>query len=149
MAKVAVDQRKNAMKNPLATFNDKELTIEDVLASRVICDPLHLFEIVSPTSGGAAIIVASPELAKRSKNPPVWLLGAGEFANHSSITYAPSITTSPIEVAAEKRLQDGGIEAKGHASRLPLRLLYHHGDRLARGRGLLQKGPGRTVRRRA
>jgi len=110
MAKVAVDQRKNAMKNPLATFNDKELTIDDVLNSRMICDPLHLFEIVSPVSGGAAIIVASPEIAKRAKHPPVWLLGAGEFANHSTITYAPSITTSPIEVAAANAFKMAGLK---------------------------------------
>src|SRR6202011_4408090 len=96
MAKVAVDQRTNALKNPLATFNDKPLTINDVLCSRLIVDPLHLFEIVSPCTGGAAFIVASPEVAKRSKNPPIWLLGAGENCNHSSITYAPSLTTSPI-----------------------------------------------------
>jgi len=112
MAKVAVDQRKNAMKNPLATFNDKELTIDEVLNSRMICDPLHIFEIVSPTSGGAAIIVASPEIAKRAKHPPVWLLGAGEFANHSTITYAPSITTSPIEVAAANAFKMAGLKPK-------------------------------------
>jgi acetyl-CoA C-acetyltransferase len=110
MAKVAVDQRKNAMKNPLATFNDKELTIDDVLNSRMICDPLHLFEIVSPVSGGAAVIVASPEIARRTKHPPVWLLGAGEFANHSTITYAPSITTSPIEVAAANAFKMAGLK---------------------------------------
>jgi acetyl-CoA acetyltransferase len=109
MAKVAVDQRKNAMKNPLATFNDKELTIDYVLNSRMICDPLHLFEIVSPVSGGAAVIVASPEIARRTKHPPVWLLGAGEFANHSTITYAPSITTSPIEVAAANAFKMAGL----------------------------------------
>jgi acetyl-CoA C-acetyltransferase len=112
MAKVAVDQRKNALKNPLATFNDKELTIDEVLNSRMICDPLHIFEIVSPTSGGAAIIVASPEIAKRAKHPPVWLLGAGEFANHSTITYAPSITTSPIEVAAANAFNMAGLKPK-------------------------------------
>jgi acetyl-CoA acetyltransferase len=110
MAKVAVDQRKNAMKNPLATFNDRELTIDDVLNSRMICDPLHLFEIVSPVSGGAAVIVASPEIARRAKHPPVWLLGAGEFANHSTITYAPSITTSPIEVAAANAFKMAGLK---------------------------------------
>src|SRR5271170_288504 len=82
MAKVAVDQRKNALKNPLATFNDRALTIEDVLGSRMIVDPLHLFEIVSPVTGGAAVIVASPEIARRTKNTPVWLLGAGEYSNH-------------------------------------------------------------------
>ncbi len=112
MAKVAVDQRKNALKNPLAIFNDKPLTIDDVLNSRMIVDPLHLFEIVSPVTGGAAFVVASAELAKRARHPPVWLLGAGEHANHSSITYAPSITTSPIKAAAESAFKMAGVAPK-------------------------------------
>jgi acetyl-CoA C-acetyltransferase len=112
MAKVAVDQRTNALKNPLATFNDKPLTIADVLNSRMIVDPLHIFEIVSPCSGGAAVIVASPEVAKRAKNPPIWLLGAGEYANHASITYAPSLTESPIKPAAETAFKMAGVERK-------------------------------------
>jgi acetyl-CoA C-acetyltransferase len=112
MAKVAVDQRTSALKNPLATFNDKALTIDEVLNSRMIVDPLHLYEIVSPVSGGAAIIVASPEVAKRAKNPPIWLLGAGEYANHSTITYAPSITESPIKPAAEAAFKMAGLQPK-------------------------------------
>jgi acetyl-CoA C-acetyltransferase len=112
MAKVAVDQRTNALKNPLATFNDKPLTIEDVLASRMIVDPLHIFEIVSPCSGGAAVIVASPEIARRAKNPPIWLLGAGEYSNHASITYAPSLTDSPIKPAADLAFQMAGVARK-------------------------------------
>ena len=112
MAKVAVDQRTNALKNPLATFNDKALTIDDVLNSRMIVDPLHIFEIVSPCSGGSAVIVASPEVAKRAKNPPIWLLGAGEYANHASITYAPSLTESPIKPAADNAFKMAGIDRK-------------------------------------
>src|SRR5579863_7241557 len=112
MAKVAVDQRKNALRNPLAAFGDKPLTINDVLNSRMIVDPLHLFEIVSPCSGGSAVIVASPEVAKRAKNPPVWLLGAGEYSNHSSITYAPSLTDSPIKPAADLAFKMAGVERK-------------------------------------
>ena len=112
MAKIAVDQRTNALKNPLATFNDKPLTIQEVLTSRMIVDPLHIFEIVSPCSGGAAVIVASPEVAKRAKNPPIWLLGAGEYSNHASITYAPSLTDSPIKPAADLAFQMAGVERK-------------------------------------
>lgn len=112
MAKIAVDQRANALKNPLATFNDKPLTIEDVLSSRMIVDPLHIYEIVSPCSGGSAVIVASPELAKRTKNPPVWLLGAGEFSNHASITYAPSLTDSPVKPAADLAFKMAGVERR-------------------------------------
>jgi acetyl-CoA C-acetyltransferase len=112
MAKVAVDQRKNALKNPLAAFGDKPLSIDDVLNSRMIVDPLHLFEIVSPCSGGSAVIIASPEVAKRAKNPPIWLLGAGEYSNHSSITYAPSLTESPIKPAADTAFKMAGVERK-------------------------------------
>ncbi|MGH7987951.1 MAG: thiolase family protein [Candidatus Binataceae bacterium] len=112
MAKIAVDQRTNALKNPLATFNDKPLTIADVLNSRMIVDPLHLFEIVSPCSGGAAVVVASPEVAKRAKHPPVWLLGAGEYSNHASITYAPSLTDSPIKPAADTAFNMAGVARK-------------------------------------
>jgi acetyl-CoA C-acetyltransferase len=112
MAKIAVDQRTNALKNPLATFNDKPLTIADVLNSRMIVDPLHIYEIVSPCSGGSAVIVASPEIAKRAKNPPVWLLGAGEFSNHASITYAPSLTDSPVKPAADMAFKMAGVERR-------------------------------------
>jgi acetyl-CoA C-acetyltransferase len=112
MAKVAVDQRRSAVKNPLATFNDRELTIDDVLNSRMIVDPLHLFEIVSPCSGGSAVVVASPEVARRTKHPPVWLLGAGEYSNHATITYAPSLTDSPVKVAAESAFRMAGVAHK-------------------------------------
>jgi acetyl-CoA C-acetyltransferase len=112
MAKIAVDQRKNAVKNPLAAFGDKLITIDDVLNSRMIVDPLHLFEIVSPCSGGSAVIVASPEIAKRAKNPPVWLRGAGEYANHASITYAPSLTDSPIKIAADAAFKMAEVDRK-------------------------------------
>ena len=112
MAKVAVDQRKSAVRNPLATFNDRELTIDDVLNSRMIVDPLHLYEIVSPCSGGSAVVVASPEVAKRAAHPPAWLLGAGEYSNHATITYAPSLTDSPVKVAAEAAFKMAGFAHK-------------------------------------
>ncbi len=89
MAKVAVDQRANALKNPLATFNQKPLTIEEVLYSRMISDPLHIYEIVSPVTGAEALIMASPEVAKRAKHPPIWLLGAAEAADHASYHVRP------------------------------------------------------------
>jgi acetyl-CoA C-acetyltransferase len=112
MAKVAVDQRRNALKNPLATFNDRPLTIDDVLNSRMIVDPLHLYEIVSPCSGGSAVVVASADVARRAKHPPVWLLGAGEYSNHATITYAPSLTDSPVKFAAEAAFKMAGVAHK-------------------------------------
>jgi acetyl-CoA C-acetyltransferase len=96
----------------MAKFNDRELTIDDVLNSRMIVDPLHLYEIVSPCSGGSAVVVASPEIARRAKHPPAWLLGAGEYSNHASITYAPSLTDSPVKIAAEAAFKMAGVAHK-------------------------------------
>ena len=105
MAKVAVDQRKSACKNPSALFGHKEIEVDDVLNSRMIVDPLHLLEIVSPCTGGGAFIVTSTERAKDSPNKPVVLLGAGEAGGHSSITHARSLTTSLVKPAAEAAFQ--------------------------------------------
>jgi acetyl-CoA acetyltransferase len=109
MAKVAVDQRKNACKNPAALFGSKEITIDDVLNSRMIVDPLHLLEIVSPCTGGGAFIVTSAERAKRGPHRPVYLLGAGEAGGHCGITRARSLTTSLVKPAAESAFTMAGV----------------------------------------
>ncbi len=112
LAKVAVDQRKNACKNPTALFGSKEITIDDVLNSRMIVDPLHLLEIVSPCTGGAAFIVTSAERAKSAPNRPVYLLGAGEAGGHCGITRARSLTTSLVKPAAEAAFKMAGVSPK-------------------------------------
>lgn len=109
MAKVAVEQRKNACKNPAALFGHKEITIDDVLNSRIIVDPLHLFEIVSPCTGGGAFIVTGAERAKLGPQRPVYLLGAGEAGGHSNITQARSLTTSLVKPAAEAAFKMAGV----------------------------------------
>lgn len=109
LAKIAVQQRFNACANPDAIFSGQPITIEDVLSSPVIVDPLHLLEIVMPCAGGAAVVVTSAERAKDLRQPPVYLLGAGEYCTHRSITYAPSLTHSAIRVAADRAFAMAGV----------------------------------------
>ena len=109
LAKIAVDQRTNACANPDALFFDRPITADDVLDSPLVVDPLHLLEIVLPCTGGAAFLVVSPEIARRSPRPPVWLLGSGEYATHMALSQATDITTSPIAVAAPKAFQMAGV----------------------------------------
>lgn len=109
MAKVAVDQRKSACRNPAALFGHIEIDVDDVLDSRMIVDPLHLLEIVSPCTGGGAFVVTSPERAEDGPHPPVMLLGAGEAGGHSSITHARNLTTSLVEPAAEAAFRMAGV----------------------------------------
>lgn len=112
LAKIAVDQRANACANPAAYFHGQPIGIEDVLASPVIVDPLHMLEIVMPSGGAAALVVTSAEFAARSERPAAYLLGAGEVCTHRSITYAPSLTDTAIRPAADKAFAMAGIERR-------------------------------------
>ncbi len=56
LARVVVKNRRNGVHNPNAMFR-KEITAEEVLASRVVCDPLHLFMLCSPNEGAAAVVL--------------------------------------------------------------------------------------------
>src|SRR4029077_10753132 len=56
LADVVVKNRRNGVQNPNAMFR-KEVTRDDVLASRVVCEPLHLWMLCSPNEGAAAIVV--------------------------------------------------------------------------------------------
>ena len=112
-AKMAVNQRFNALKNPNAVFHDQPITVDDVLKSRWVNEPLHLLESVMPCAGAAACIVTSAERAKSLPNPPVYILGAGAGATaHDTIWQAERITTTPVVIAARKALEMAGYSPK-------------------------------------
>lgn len=81
LAEIAVTMRHHASMNPNALFRDP-ITVEDVVASRVISSPLHLMDCCVITDGGGAVVVTSPELARDCKQAPVWILGTGEAVAH-------------------------------------------------------------------
>ncbi|MDF3341577.1 thiolase family protein [Mycolicibacterium septicum] len=101
MAKIVVDQRINANHTDGAIWKDTPLSVEDVLASPVIADPLHMLEIVMPCVGGAAVVVASAEVAARARNRPVWVKGFGEHVPFKTPTYAEDLLDTPIRKAAD------------------------------------------------
>ncbi|MEU8245821.1 thiolase [Nonomuraea sp. NPDC048916] len=90
LAEVAVAQRRWAQLNPRAMYRDL-ITVDDVLASRLVAYPFHLLECCLVTDGGGALIVTSEELARRS---PVYLLGSGEAAESPIISQMEDFTTS-------------------------------------------------------
>ncbi len=63
-AKVKVKNSGNGLTNPYARYQ-KAYTVEDVLASPMVADPLHLFEICATSDGGAAVVLSSMEFAAR------------------------------------------------------------------------------------
>jgi acetyl-CoA acetyltransferase len=67
-AAVKVKNARHGLANPNARYR-KEVTAEEVLASPVVADPLHLLDICATSDGGAAVVLASMDAAQR--------LGAG------------------------------------------------------------------------
>lgn len=74
LARVVVRARRNALKNPNAHLKGA-ITIEDVLASRMVSYPLKLFDICPRSSGSAAMIVGNMEMAKRFRARPAFING--------------------------------------------------------------------------
>jgi acetyl-CoA acetyltransferase len=76
-ARVAVIQRQNAARNPRAFFQ-QPITVEDVLNSRMIADPLHLLDCSLETDGACAVIVTSARRARDLKQPPALITGVSQ-----------------------------------------------------------------------
>ena len=111
-ARVAVDQRTNACANPEALYYGQPITVQDVLSSPLLSDPLHMLEIVRPCCGAAAIIVAAADRVKASPHPLVSPIGSGACVTHSSIISSPSLTTSPVKAAAELSFKMADVKPK-------------------------------------
>ena len=110
LAKVAVQARYNALANPAATMFNSPITVEDVLASPMVMDPLHLLEIVMPCSGGVCVVITTEDRARRANHRPVMLTGFAEHIIHKSITYAKSMTDTPLRGAADRAFSMAGLE---------------------------------------
>ncbi len=112
-AKITVNQRFNALKNPNAVFKDQPITVDDVLNSRFINEPMHILESVMPCGGAAACIVTTAERARSLPNPPVYILGAAAgVTDHDILSQAPNITTTPVVTSARKAYEMAGYGPK-------------------------------------
>jgi acetyl-CoA acetyltransferase len=64
IAKVAYKNHKNSVHNPYAMYRN-EFSIEEILASPLVCDPIRRLEICAPDDGAAAVVIASVRRARR------------------------------------------------------------------------------------
>ncbi len=108
LAQIAVSTREWAVKNPRARFQDP-MTIDDVLASDMVCSPLHKLDCCLQTDGAGAFVMVSAERAKDLRKPPVYVLGAGSSATHSIISQMPSLTTTGTAVSGPKAMAMAGV----------------------------------------
>ena len=116
LAEISVTTRAHAMRNPEAvqTMKDlgllpgaREITIEDVVTSRMIADPLHLLESCIISDGGGAVIIAAADVARDCRQKPVWLLGTGEAAKYPES--GGDITTTAAAQSAPTAYGEAGV----------------------------------------
>lgn len=110
-AEIAVACRKHAALNPTAQMQ-KPISVDDVMSSRLIADPLHLLDCSLVSDGGSAVILTSAERAGDFPHHPVYLLGAGEGYGHEHISQAQSLTTSAAVHSGQRAFEMAGLEAK-------------------------------------
>lgn len=83
LAWVKVAASHHAQHNPHALLR-KVVTVEEVLASPLVADPLRRMDCCVMTDGGGAVVVTRPEIARDLGRPMIKLLGAGEAIKHTS-----------------------------------------------------------------
>jgi len=109
MASVCVTLRKWARLNPNAMFKDKDLTVEQILASKMISDPLHALECPPLADGAVAFVMTSAENArKRGLTESVRIAGSGGCVSHYSIGQETNLSVLGWPLAAERAYAQSG-----------------------------------------
>jgi len=108
LAEIAVGVREYASLNPNAIYQDL-ITVDDVLSSRMIADPLHLLDCCAITDGGGAFIMTTAERAKDLAQPPVYVLGAAGGQTHWNVSQQTDFTSSAGAQAGPVAFGQAGV----------------------------------------
>jgi acetyl-CoA acetyltransferase len=108
MAAVAVNGRNYAAQRAGAQMIES-ITVEDVLQSRMIADPLHLLDCSLVSDGGAAVVLTSARKAKEFRTKPVFVLGMGEGHSHEHISQAKDLCTSAAVLSGRDAYEMAGL----------------------------------------
>ena len=108
LAEISVSTRFNAGLNPDAYYREP-LTIDDVQNSPMIADPLTKLHCCIRSDGGGAIVLTSEERAKDLPRVPVYVLGSGETASHTTMSEWEDFTESPAVRSGALAFQRAGL----------------------------------------
>ena len=111
LAHIAVAARQWAQLNPLAHARDP-LSIEQVLASRLVSDPLSVLDCCLVTDGGGALVLVRSERARDFPKPPVYVLGAAAATWHRQIGSMPDLTVTAAAESGPRAFAMAGLAPK-------------------------------------
>jgi acetyl-CoA C-acetyltransferase len=105
MAQVAVKNHYHGSLNPKAQMQ-KEITLENALASRVVASPLKLYDCSLITDGASCVILTKPELANRFTDQPVHIIGSGQASDTIGLYERQTLTSLLAAKLAAKTAYD-------------------------------------------
>jgi acetyl-CoA C-acetyltransferase len=110
LAAVSVKNHHNGSLNPKAQFQNK-ITIEQVIKATLVADPLTILDSSPVSDGAACVILASMDIAKKLKKPPVRIIGTGAATDTLALDKRKDITTlKAVKVSAESAYKMAGLK---------------------------------------
>jgi len=101
IALVSVKNHNNGVSNPKAQFR-KPTNLEEVLTSRLITDPIRLFDCPPISDGAAAVVLCPADIAAQFHSAPVRILGSGHASGPTALTDMEGLTSFPATVRAAR-----------------------------------------------
>lgn len=112
LARVAVKNHHNGSMNPYAQFQN-EVTLEQVLSSPPVAEPLKLLDCSPITDGAAAVILASEDMARKLTDTPIWINASAQASDTLALHDRESLTSlKATRVAGKKAFEKAGIQPK-------------------------------------
>jgi len=109
LAKIAVKNHHNGSMNPKAQYR-REITVDDVLNSTMVADPLHLLDCSPITDGAAAMIITSLDKAKEYTDEPVKIMASAQASDSISLAGRSRFDALPATLeAAERAYKQAGV----------------------------------------
>lgn len=108
LAEIAVGVREYAGLNPNAMYRDP-ISVEDVVNSRLVADPLHKLDCCVISDGGGALIMTTADRARDLRQPAVYVLGAAGGQTHWHISQMPDFTTTAAATCGPAALAEAGV----------------------------------------
>src|SRR4051812_21182142 len=108
LASISVQTREHAARNPNAMYRDP-ITVDDVLSSKLVADPLHKLDCCVISDGGCCIVLTSEERARALANRPGSGRGAAAGSKHHRLAAMPNMTRTAAAMTGPKAFAEAGI----------------------------------------
>ncbi len=108
LASIAVQTREHAARNEGAMYRDL-ISIDDVMSSNLVADPLHKLDCCVISDGGCVVILTTQDRARDLRHKPVYIRGAAGGTTHHSINAMADMTRTAAAISGPRAFADAGI----------------------------------------